>query len=70
MSNDTKRVSAEVDADTKLRFELIAQREGKSEAQLLRELVADRIKEEDIPQEVIEYFREDKRDAREVAAIN
>jgi len=58
MSEDTARVSAEVDPETKLLVELIAQRENKSEAQVLRDTLDERLAEEDIPDEVIAFFRQ------------
>lgn len=59
MTNRSERLAASVNEDTKRDFQIAAMRRDMKEAELLRELVADFLSEEDIPDEVREYFAEE-----------
>lgn len=59
MPERSDRLSTSVTPEQKLQFEILARREDKSESQLLRELVEEKLDDEDIPEEVLNYFREE-----------
>jgi len=58
MAEDKERISAQVSKDVKTKFQIIANREDMTEADLLRQLVDERIEQENIPEDVINYFQE------------
>ncbi|MBX0350524.1 hypothetical protein [Haloarcula pellucida] len=54
-----KRIATSVTSEDKLDFQIAAMRRDVSESELLREIVDDFLEEEDIPDEVREYFKEE-----------